>query len=513
MKKGNTIVICSDQHHFRYSGYRGHQFVKTPNLDALTKQGTSFNNCYCNSPVCTPSRMSFITGKHVHQIGSWFIHVPLDENEPTWASRLSDAGVESTMFGKMDFCGSYQSGGFDKYKIADRRAAFSPYPCISSFPARLKDYVRPDKRSHLKNAGIRKPLVMLGGNYYHDAVGFYDHDCLVTDWAKTYLHEKSNETEPWILYLGYVLPHWPYICPEEYFNMYYPDNIEWPYDCVMPENLKLHPAIQEFQRSCDFTDITEDDMRRTLAAYYGLITCMDNMIGEVFHTLKELGMYDDTTIIYTSDHGESCGEHGLFYKQCAYDGSVAVPLIAKGPDIAKNHVVDTPVSLVDLYPTLLDLYELEVESDRPGKSWMPFFHGKTSYDMDYVFAEYHGNFFRDSWYMIVKEDYKYVYYVSQRPSLFNLKDDPQEMFDLALESKYKTKLDEFENLLRTYIDPEEVDWRSKKDLGLISPDGEDLTQTLTVNELEEAIKNGEIPPVEMFCEPLHSYYHDFFNEH
>lgn len=446
--------------------------------------------------------------KHVHQIKSWFIGVPLDEKEHTWPARLSDAGVESTMIEKMDFCGSYQSGGFDRYKIIDRRGAFSPYPRISPLKARLKEYQRDDKLRHIKKSGIRRPLFTNGSDAYHDALGFYDHDRYVTQWAKEYLKQKSTEDEPWTLYLGYVLPHWPFACPEEYFNMYYPDHVEMPFDCQMPLNPNLHPAVLEFQKSCNFTDVTQEDVRRTIAAYYGLITCMDHMIGEVFDTMKELGMYEDTTIIYTSDHGENCGEHGLFYKQCAYNGSVAVPLIVKGPDVAAGHVVTAPVSLIDLYPTLLDRYGLPVEEDCPGKSWAPFLKGESSYEADYQFIEFHGNFFRDSWYAVIKNHMKYVYYVNNRPSLFDLKNDPQELHDLAEKSEYAEVLEQMEALLWAEVNPEEVDWLSKRDLGLITPEGVDLTQTMTVAECRQLIEAGKLPYQEDF-----ETYRDYFNEH
>lgn len=506
--KTNTIVICSDEHHYNFLGYRGHKYVQTPNLDLLAEQGTSFNNCYCTSPVCTPSRMSFITGKHVHQIENWFIGVALDENEHTWASRLSEAGVESTMIGKMDFCGAYQSGGFDQYRIIDRRGAFSPYPRQSPLKARLKDYQRSDKLRHIKQSGIRRPLVTNGSDAYHDALGFYDHDRYVTQWAKEYLETKRGQREPWVLYLGYVFPHWPFTCPEKYFNIYYPDKVELPFDCIMPENPNLHPAIREFQKSCNFADVTEDDIRRTIAAYCGMITCMDDMIGEVFDTMRELGIYDSTTIIYTSDHGENCGEHGLFYKQCPYNGATAVPLIVKGPDVSVGHVVDTPVSLIDLYPTLLKRYGLEVEEDRPGKSWDQLLRGESNYDSEFVFAEFHGNFFRNSWYMIVKGCFKYVYYVNDRPSLFDLNADPHELTDLAGSVEHEDILKDFEQLLRSQLNPEEIDWRSKKDLGLISPDGKDLTMTMTVSECEQLIREGQIPFQDDF-----ETYTDYFDEH
>lgn len=509
-RKPNTIVICSDEHHFRYTGYAGHPYVKTPNLDALAREGTVFNNAFCNSPVCTPSRMSFITGKYVSQIGSWFIGVPLNDQEPTWASRLSQAGIKTTMLGKMDFCGAYQSGGFNEYRIIERRGAFEPYPRISPLGSRTKGYIRSDKLAHVLNAGIRKPLYTNGSDGHNDALGFYDHDRMVTQWALEYLENAhcQSEDQPWTLYLGYLMPHWPYTCPEKYFNMYYPDQIEMPFDCELPVNPRLHPAIQEFQRACNLKDITDDQIRKVLAAYCGLITAMDDMLGQVFAKLKELGMYDNVNIIYTSDHGDSCFEHGLLFKQCAYNGSCAVPLIVKGPDFQQRRAVDTPVSLVDLYPTILDFWGLKAETDRPGRSWVPLLKGETDYGMNYVFAEYHGNFFRNDWYMIVRGDYKYVYYINQQPSLFNVKEDPQELHDLAHLPKYQELLDEFEALLRTIVDPEAVSWQSKADLGLIGKNGEDYTQTLTFDRLREGYQSGWFE-----FQPEFVQYHQYLEEY
>ncbi len=506
----NTIVICSDQHHFRYAGYAGHPFVKTPNLDALAEEGTVFTQAYCNCPVCTPSRMSFITGKYVSQIGSWFIGVPLDEKEKTWASRLSEAGVHTTMIGKMDFCGPYQSGGFDDYQIIERRGMFDPYPRTSPLGSRVREYIRSDKRAHIKNAGIRKQLYTNGSDGHNDALGFYDHDRMITQWAINYLRGLQNRLsdEPWTLYLGYLMPHWPYTCPKEYFDLYYPDRVQMPFDCVMPENEKLHPAVREFQRACNLTDISADDVRRVLAGYCGMITAMDGMIGQVFAELKRLGLYEDVNILYTSDHGDSCGEHGLFYKQCSYDGSCAVPLVMKGPDIKKGHTVTVPVTLADMYPTLMDLWNLPVEEDRPGKSWRPLLEGGNAYGMEYAFAEYHGNFFRDSWYMLVKDGFKYTYYVGGRPTLFHLDSDPREMHDLAALPEHRERLAAFEALLRTILDPEAVCERSKQDLGLIGPNGEDYTKELTFAKLQEGYKTGRFA-----YQPEFVPYREYAKEH
>ena len=488
MSRPNILVICSDQHHPRMTGYRGHAHVRTPNLDRLAGRGTHFTRAYCNSPICTPSRMSFITGKYVHQIDNWMIGFPLDESEMTWARRLDQAGVESTMLGKMDFCGDYQDGGFTHHRILRRRGAWKQIPRPKPWRARLAGFTRPDKRKHIRDAGTRSGEIISDGGSVgeaDDAVGNYDHDRIVTDWTLEYLRKKGRDApdRPWCLYVGLLQPHWPFRVPERHFNMYFPDNLELPVDARFP-NPDLHPAVAHFQSALDLGEVTEEILRPVIAAYYGMITCVDEMIGEIFDELAGQGLADNTYVMYTTDHGESLGEHGLFYKQCSYEGSAGVPLIVAGPDLPAGARSDRPVTLVDMYPTIMDMAGLDVEGDRPGRSWLPLIRGEAQDRPDYAFSEFHANFFRHTWYMLARGDYKYTYYVNERPSLFNVADDPDDLNDLAGNPASAAVVDEFEKLLRTILDPEATATRAKRDMGLIGPDGEDYTETLTVADLE-----------------------------
>jgi choline-sulfatase len=278
------------------------------------------------------------------------------------------------------------------------------------------------------------------------------------------------------------MPHWPFCAPEHYYSMYYPDSLALPVDFEIP-NPRLHPAIRHFQDALALGEVTEDMLRRTIAAYYGMITCTDARVGRILEELETQGFADNTCVIYTSDHGESLGDHGLFYKQCAYEGSVGVPLIIAGPDIPAGEMVDHPVSLIDLYPTLMDLASLPVEPDRPGLSWLPLIRGEGQRRPDSAFSEFHGNFFKHDWYMLVRNNLKYVHYEGERPSLFDLASDPDELTDLAENPEYGHVLNEFEQILRGICDPEEVALRAKRDLGLIGPDGEDYTQTRSIEGL------------------------------
>ena len=206
-------------------------------------------------------------------------------------------------------------------------------------------------------------------------------------------------------------------------------------------------------------------------------------------------MYDNTYIIYTSDHGESLGEHGLFYKQCSYEGSVGVPLIIKGPGIPVGKQIDHPVSLVDEYPTIMEMAGLLTEGDKPGHSLLPLTRNDFKSYPDHVFSEYHGNFLRQSWYMLRRGNFKYTYYSNRmQPSLFNLDTDPLEMKDLAGKGEYRPVLKEFKDLLYSILDPEAVALKSKRDLGLIGPNGEDYTVILTYQQLQEGRHSGQYKP-------------------
>ncbi|CAG7615599.1 sulfatase-like hydrolase/transferase [Paenibacillus allorhizosphaerae] len=351
--------------------------------------------------------------------------------------------------------------------------------------------MRKDKRAHIVNAGVREDVVTDGDTGYNKDLGFYDHDRVVTEWAIDYLKRKGGEKEdqPWAMYVGLMFPHWPYKVPQQYYDMYYPDNIVMPHDAHFP-NDGLHPQVRNMQNALGLGTITEPMLRNVIAAYYGMITALDDHVGKIIAELKAQNLYDITYIVYMSDHGENLGEHGLFYKQCSYEASVGVPLIVKGPGLPSGQRIDQPVTLVDLYPTLMDIAGLETEPDRPGTSWLPLIKNGSRNREEFAFSEYHGNFFKQDWYMLVKDGFKYTCYVNDRPSLFNLIEDPQEMHDLATDGRYGDKLKQFEALLRTIVDPEEASLRAKSDLGLIGKDGQDYTLTMTDPECKELIRQG-----------------------
>lgn len=478
----NILLIVSDQHNPHIAGYAGNPHVRTPNLDRLARTGTRFTNACCTCPVCKPSRMSYMTGKHVHQIENWWNRVPLDPEEMTWARKLDGHGIETTLLGKIDAAGTYENPGFTRCKLSMRRRAFEPYPRQVPQPKMVAGATREASRAYIDDAGAFDPESTQDTKQgYNPAHGLYFQDRQVLQWTKEFLEEKgaADDAAPWVAHIGFEYPHWPYVCPRKYFDMYYPDNIELPFDAAFPRNETLHPALQEWQRWNDLGDVSEDRLRRVLAAYYGMVTCMDDMIGEILHALAAQGLSENTLVIYTSDHGESLGEHGLFFKHSPAAASVGVPLIMGGPGVPEGRTLHVPVSLVDLYPTILDCCGLATEDDRPGDSLFDIISGRVTRGdrpEEGVFAEWHGPGFEGAWYMLLNSTWKYVWYESHPPALYNIRQDPREQRDLAPNPQYAELLNLFERELRTRVDPETVSRKAKKDLGVITADGHDLSR-------------------------------------
>jgi choline-sulfatase len=494
----NILLIMSDQHNPQVVGYRGHPYVQTPHIDQLARDGAHFTRAYCTNPICTPSRMSMITGQYSHRIGVPNNGFPLDRAIMTWPRRLDQAGVETTMLGKLDLCGEYQDAGFTNHKIIRRRpvhpamSAEPPFHLQAPFKERMPDAFRswrPVNRA-LRHAGPRTSQILCREKFItnevdgenDDFIGNYDHDIIVTDWAVNYLREKGSiartnqSSQPWALYVGLILPHEPFTIPAEYFDRYYPDNLALPVDARFP-NPDLHPALQFLQQAHGTGTPTEDDLRRTIAAYYGMVTCVDDQVGRIMEELDNQGLAENTVVIYTSDHGESLGDHGLFFKKCSYEGSVGIPVVMRGPGIPSGARIDVPVDLTDLYPTMLDCAGINNEPELPGSSWLPLVSGGEA-SRDYAFAEYHGYFVNRDWFMIVYNNLKYTWYSNGEPStLFDLTADPHELHNVVDDPAYAAGLQACHERLLAVCDPIEESRRAKALQGLIGPNGEDYTET------------------------------------
>ena len=436
----NTLIIVSDQHSRHMTGCYGNSFIKTPNIDGLAEKGVRFSNAYCNSPVCVPSRASLLTGAYAHVHGYWDNAHAFEGEVPSFGTRMEEASISVTAIGKMHMRSDSPKTGFTDQRLPINLANGTGdiYGSI-----RNKKITRPQFRKNLDTAGPGET----------DYIRF---DRTVAQQAAEYLRDEVDG-QPFLLYVGFVAPHFPLVVPQEYIDMYRIEDVMAFHERMIAD-CPDHPVLRDYRRYCLHEDVPHGTMDNALRAYYGLCTFLDDQIGVVLSTLEATGLAADTTVIYTSDHGDTMGEHGVFYKSTMYEGSVGVPLILSSPDITEPKVTKTAVSLIDIYPTILDAMSVkpnDYDKNLPGSSLISLAKDDELEDR-VVFSEYHGFGIYTGEYMIVKGDYKYVYYVGEDPQLFNLKKDPEELIDLSKSEKYSAILREMEGELRGIVDPEKI---------------------------------------------------------
>ena len=410
----NILLIMSDEHAPQFSGFHGHRLVRTPHLDRLAADGVVFENTYCNSPLCVPSRASFMTGLQLNRIGIWDNGAPLDEKIPTWAHMLRAAGYDAVLSGKMHLVGNDNLHGF-RAEIEGTR---------TKHPVTAPQWQEPQR---LGGAAARQRIERAGpGESPHVRL-----DDLANVAALRYLREPARREQPWALCVGYILPHFPLVAPQRYFDMYYPDRVDLP---TLPPGVAGvgHPVHERVRRTFNLYDYSEEQIRRARAAYFGLITYLDDLIGTLLATLQETGQAERTVVIYTSDHGEMVGEHGLWWKNTLYEHASRVPLIARWPGrYVPGRRCSGVCSLVDVTATVVDLAGAPGLSDLDGDSLRPLLEGTTTAWKDEAFCEYCGHATNRAGRMLRAGRWKINVYHGEPPELYDLESDPGELTNLA----------------------------------------------------------------------------------
>jgi choline-sulfatase len=289
------------------------------------------------------------------------------------------------------------------------------------------------------------------------------YDAAVTDLACQWLTDQGPD-EPWVLYVGLVAPHFPYFAPPEFFALYDPDQMPEP--TMRPEHGHVrHPWVQRFADVLPGLDgaNTEQERRRAAAAYYGLVSYLDHNIGRILAALDASGQTRHTLVIYTSDHGDMVGSRGLWGKSVMYTESAGVPLVMAGPEVPANRVCNTPVSLIDMFPTILEAARVPDPNSatRPGKSLLAIAHG--DHDHHPVFSEYHAMGAVSGAFLIRKEAHVLHHYVGYEAELFNLADDPDQTSNLADDPASAAILADLLAELNSVCDPRQVDAAAKAD--------------------------------------------------
>jgi arylsulfatase K len=430
MKK-NIIFIHCDSMDGRVMGCMDHPAMvrATPNLDALADRGVLFRNTYCNSPVCCPSRASMWSGQFTHNCEGWNNHKGLEEGTPTFKTKLDEAGYKTVTFGKTDYLSGYHS---IRSRVTSWAGASNVHrPTIRIGPPKVTD--DDDPRIHK---------------------GDWNNIDKSIEWIKETI--ESDEEKPFMLYLGIHTPH-----PSFYTSQRYMDMIEESGITIPKKDKEVHPVIH-FQKVAENWEhgFSEETVKLVRHIYFAMIAEVDVMVGKLVEAVEDMGLLENTYIIFGSDHGEMAMEHDMYYKMNMYEPSARVPLIVTGPGVSQGVKVDELVSLVDIYPTLMDMADLEHPQDLDGHSLMPELTGGESLRPDWVICEYHGECRNTNMFMFRHGDWKYIVYTGYEPQLFNVKEDPDEMHDLAKDRPDIVK--EMDDMFRQVVDYEEVAARNER---------------------------------------------------
>ena len=425
----NILFIECDSMDGRIMSCMGHPAAYTPNIDALANRGVLFRNTYCNSPQCCPSRASRWSGKHNHVIEAWNNYKGLEEGARTYVSDLEAAGYLHQAYGKTD----YVSGG---HSLGNRVTCWNRAANIHLH------------RGAGPVAGLRQHEAQIRRVHQRD----WEH----VDNTIAYLKGRAKDEKPFIIHCSIGCPH-----PAFESSRYYLDRIDKSKVTLPPFEDHLHPVMEYMSETKACLDrFTDEEILAVRHTYFAMIAEVDEMVGDIIEAYDGLGLGENTYVLFGSDHGEMNMEHRQQLKNAMYEASVRVPLIIAGPDVVSDTSVDNLVSLIDLYPTFMDMTGLERPSDLAGTSLMPELSGGKADRPDSVLCQYHGNFANTGEFMLRRGTYKYVAYAGYESQLFNLEDDQEEIDNLLQnEPELALKMDQE---LRKLVDYNAVDYKVKQ---------------------------------------------------
>lgn len=439
----------SDEHAPMFSGAYGHPLVQTPHLDKLASDGVLFENAYCNSPLCVPSRMSFMTGRYIHHIGVWDNASPLASDAVTWAHLLRAVGYEVVLSGKQHFVGPDKLHGFSTQLARDPHGEnLHPiHPWADGIVAAEKPWPGVDQ------AGPGTTMEIEVDDEAEAA-------------ALSYIRDPARQEQPWALNVSFIAPHFPLIVPQHYWDMYPPDEVDLPH--IPPGHLEnQHPVYKRMRHMFGLAEFPDAALRRARAGYYGLITYLDDKIGRLVDALTSTNQLDNTVIIYVSDHGEMAGEHGMWRKSNFYEESARIPMLISWPQrLASGRRVTEVVSLVDLVATMVDLADAPAIAPLDGDSLLPLTqkdgqNGSVEWK-DEAFAEYLAHGVQRPMAMLRRGRFKLNYSLDDAVELYDLVTDPHELHDLGDDPDHKEIRESLRAALLSHWNPVELEQRVRQ---------------------------------------------------
>ncbi len=508
-KVRNILFIMADQLRADYLSCMGHPTLQTPHIDALARRGVLFDRAYCQAPVCGPSRMSFYTGRYMTSHGATYNNVPLRATELTIGDYLRPLGYRVALVGKTHMKGDEEGlrrlgvdpksstgvlvaqCGFEPFERDDGlhpSQAVDPDLAYNNY-LRAKGYESENPWHDFANAAEGPDGEILSGWYLRNArrpARIREEDSetpYMTDRAIEFIRQAGDR--PWCLHLSYIKPHWPYMAPAPYHDMYGPNQM-LPPKRHPRERDNPHPVVGAFMRHEESVNFSRDEVRETvIPTYMGLVRQLDDHLGRLFAFLGQQGRMADTLIVLTSDHGDYLGDHWLGEKELFHEESVRIPLIVYHPgaeaEATRGRRESRLVEAIDLLPTFVEAAGGAMQPHRlEGMSLLPLLFGQDVQWRDAVFSEFDYAFrearrslgvspARARGWMVRTDRWKYIAYEGFSPQLFDLKQDPDEFEDLGQSAAHAAVRQHMEARLlgwlcerriRTTVSDEEVENRT-----------------------------------------------------
>jgi choline-sulfatase len=430
VKQPNFLILMADQLAARALPAYGNRVAKTPHIDALAAAGVVFDSFYCNSPLCAPSRFSFLSGRQVSAIGAFDNAAEFPAQVPTFAHYLRRGGYQTVLSGKMHFCGADQLHGFEERLTTDIYPAdFGWTPDWTRFEERPSWYHSMDS------------VAQAGPCTRTNQIDF-DDEVIFSARRKLFDMARADDRRPFCMVASMTHPHDPYSIPQRYWDRYAGIEIDMPR--VRAGAVPLDPHSRRLRHVCglDLQPVDEAQTRAARRAYYGAVSYVDDQIGVMLTALEDAGFADDTIVLVLADHADMLGERGLWYKMNFFDAACRIPLIVHAPQRFATHRVSASASLVDILPTLCELgigpgacYATALD----GTSLVPALHGAAGNDE--VIGEYLAEGAIAPLVMIKRGRFKFVHSPVDPEQLYDLADDPDEVSNLAGVSAHAARLD------------------------------------------------------------------------
>jgi len=429
-KQPNILFLMSDEHRADVTGYEGNTVIRTPVLDELARTGVVFRNAYTPSPICVPGRQAILSGQFPRSCGCERFGEDLAPGYMTYPRRLAEFGYETAVSGKLHLTGTDQMQGWTTRISGDMQVSPRYLGKEAAASRRPLAGVKWTDAKEIARAGVgRGPCVV------HDEYAVEGALHFIENYFSSPYYDRE-QTHPLLLKVSLLQPHYPYFTSEDKFTYYL--NRVTPY---LNQEASGHPFLGQRQVRPE-VDVSERELRRATAVYYGMVETIDEQYGRVIRALEHAGQnLDDWIIIYTTDHGEMLGEHGIWEKQKFYEGSARVPLIIRYPaGFGGGRTVEENVNLCDLFATLCELTGSETPEGLDSRSLVPLLKnaGGTDWDNETV-SQFGGTNL-----MVKKNHLKYQYYGESMPEvLFDLERDPGELRNVIDDPQYAGALEYF----------------------------------------------------------------------